>query len=235
MEQNTSAPQKKGTGRVALPVLESLGAGLLLGGVLFLAAGRLDWPLAWAYTGISVLDSFVVLWLVSPDLLRERSHPGPNAKQWDRVLARLTGPLGSLLLLVTAGLQVRFYGLHLFPSWLQGVGLAASVLGMGLVTWAIIVNNFFSLVVRIQEDRGHTVVSSGPYRLVRHPGYVGGMRFGLGTPFLLGSWWALFPAGAMVSLMVVRTVLEDKTLQEELPGYREYAQRVRYRLVPGVW
>ena len=239
MDQNTPVPQgKRGSGaagRVALEFVKSLGAGLFLGGTLFLAAWRLDWPMAWVYTGISVLDAFLVLLVASPDLMRERIRPGPGVKPWDRVLARLTGPLGSMLLLITAGLQVRFQGLHVLPLALQLVGLAVFVLGMGLVTWAIAVNSFFSLMVRIQTDRGHTVISSGPYRFVRHPGYVGGMLFSLGTPLLLGSWWALFPAGAMAILMVVRAVLEDKTLQEELAGYREYAQQVRYRLLPGVW
>lgn len=239
MDQNAPAAQgRKGpgaAGRVVTGLLKGLGGGLFLGGILFLAAGRLDWPLAWVYIGISVLDGCFLLLVLSPDLMHERSHPGAGAKSWDRLLARLTGPLGSMLLLVTAGLQVRFQGLHVLPLALQFAGLAAFVLGMGLATWAMAANNFFSLVVRIQKDRGHTVVSSGPYRFVRHPGYVGGMLFTLGTPLLLGSCWALIPAGVSAALMAVRTVLEDTTLQEELEGYREYAQRVRFRLVPGVW
>ena len=114
-------------------------------------------------------------------------------------------------------------------------GLVVFVLGMGLMTWAMIVNNFFSLVVRIQKDRGHTVVSSGPYAYVRHPGYIGGILFQLATPVMLGTLWALVPAGLAACLIVIRTVLEDKTLQAELDGYKDYAARVRYRLLPGVW
>jgi protein-S-isoprenylcysteine O-methyltransferase Ste14 len=106
---------------------------------------------------------------------------------------------------------------------------------MGLMTWAMAVNNYFSLVVRIQKDRGHTVVTGGPYHYVRHPGYVGGILFQLGTPLLLGSMWALIPAGLTVLLLVVRTALEDRTLLKELEGYQEYAQQTHYRLLPGLW
>ena len=222
-------------GGVAVELLKGALAGVFLGGILFLAAGRLDWPMAWVYTGISVADACLLLLVTSPDLMRERTHPKADAKAWDRVFARLTGPLGSMGLLVVAGLDVRFRGLGLVPPGLQWAGLAVFVLGMGLMTWAMAVNNFFSLVVRVQTDRGHTVVSSGPYRFVRHPGYVGGVLFQLGTPLLLGSWWALLPAALFVPLVVVRTALEDRTLQAELPGYADYAQKTRYRLLPGIW
>jgi hypothetical protein len=126
---------------VLLDFLKSLGAGLFLGGILFLAAGRLDWPLAWVYTGIVVLDGLLLRLTLEPDLMRERSRPGLGAKSWDRVLARRTGPLGSTLILVTAGLQVRFQGLHVLPLALQLGGLGAFVLGMGLITWAMAADN----------------------------------------------------------------------------------------------
>jgi len=222
-------------GQAVVELLKGALAGVFLGGILFLAAGRLDWPMAWVYTGISVVDACLLLLVVSPELMHERTHPGPDAKPWDRVFARLTGPLGSLGTLIVAGLDVRFRGLGLVPPGLQWAGLVVFVLGMGLMTWAMAVNNYFSLVVRVQTDRGHTVVSGGPYRFVRHPGYVGGVLFQLGTPLLLGSWWALLPAALFVPLIVVRTVLEDRTLQNELPGYAEYAQKTRYRLLPGIW
>lgn len=113
--------------------------------------------------------------------------------------------------------------------------MAVFAFGMGLMTWAMAVNNYFSLVVRIQKDRGHTVVTGGPYRTVRHPGYVRVILFQLGTPFLLGTLWALILAGLAALLLVIRTALEDKTLLNELEGYREYAQQTRRRLLPGVW
>jgi protein-S-isoprenylcysteine O-methyltransferase Ste14 len=209
--------------------------GLWLGAFLFVAAGRLNWPMAWIYTGISIADAILLLLVVSPELMRERTHPKADAKAWDRVLARLTGPLGSTVILVVAGLDKRFGWSAQVPLVVQFVGLAAFVLGIGLMTWAMVVNNYFSLVVRIQKDRGHTVVTGGPYRYVRHPGYVGGITFQLGTPLLLGTPWALIPAGLAALLLVVRTALEDRTLLNELEGYREYAQQTPYRLLPGVW
>ena len=118
---------------------------------------------------------------------------------------------------------------------LQIVALVVAVLCYALIVWAMAANAFFSKVVRIQDDRGHTVATGGPYRIVRHPGYVGGILFELATPIMLGSWWALIPGGFTALFFVVRTALEDKTLHEELPGYAEYAQQTRYRLLPGIW
>jgi len=209
--------------------------GLWLGAILFIAAGRLDWPMAWVYAGISMVDATLLLLIVSPELMRERTHPKADAKDWDRVFARLTGPLGSTVILVVAGLDKRLGWSAQVPLAIQVAGLVAFVLGMGLMTWAMAVNNYFSLVMRIQKDRGHTVVTGGPYRYVRHPGYVGGIMFQLGTPLLLGSLWTLIPAGLTALLLVARTALEDRTLQNELEGYREYTQQTRYRLLPGIW
>jgi protein-S-isoprenylcysteine O-methyltransferase Ste14 len=210
-------------------------SGLWLGVFLFISAGRLDWPAAWIYTGIATVDGILLLLLVSPELMRERTHPKADAKAWDRVFARLTGPLGSTVILVVAGLDKRFGWSAQVPLAVQVAGLIAFMLGMGLMTWAMAINNYFSLVVRIQKERGHTVVTWGPYRYVRHPGYVGGMIFQIGTPFLLGSLWALIPAGLAALLLVARTALEDRTLLNELQGYRKYAQQTRYRLLPGAW
>ena len=114
-------------------------------------------------------------------------------------------------------------------------GLVISLLGFGVFLWAMAANAFFAEGVRIQEERGHTVATGGPYRLVRHPGYVGAILSMGATPFLLGSWWALVPAGLGVGGYLLRTALEDRTLQEELPGYREYTHQTRYRLLPGIW
>jgi protein-S-isoprenylcysteine O-methyltransferase Ste14 len=210
-------------------------AGLWLGAILFISAGRLDWPMAWVYTGVSMVDATLLLLVVSPELMQERTHPKADAKGWDQVFARLTGPLGSTLILVVAGLDKRFGWSAQVPLAAQSIGLAVFVFGMGLMAWAMAVNNYFSLVVRIQKDRGHTVVTGGPYHYVRHPGYVGGILFQLGTPLLLGSMWALIPAGLTVLLLVGRTALEDRTLLKELEGYQEYAQQTHYRLLPGLW
>jgi len=229
-----AVPIRRRTGFLAALLKGALG-GLWLGAFLFISAGRLDWPAAWIYTGIATVDGILLLLLVSPELMRERTHPKADAKAWDRVFARLTGPLGSTVILVVAGLDKRFGWSSQVPLAVQVAGLIAFMLGMGLLTWAMAVNNYFSLVVRIQTDRGHTVVTGGPYRYVRHPGYVAGIIFQLGTPLLLGALWALVPAGLTALLLVVRTTLEDRTLLNELEGYWEYAQQTRYRLLPGVW
>jgi protein-S-isoprenylcysteine O-methyltransferase Ste14 len=230
-----SNPTTGTAGWIVSSLIKGIGGGLFLGAILFISAGRLDWPMAWVYTLVSAADACLLIMVVSPELMKERAHPKADAKAWDQVFARLTGPLGSMAMLIVAGLDVRFrWSPQVQLAW-QAAGLVGFVLGMGLMTWAMIVNNFFSLVVRIQKDRGHTVVSSGPYAYVRHPGYVGGMLFQLATPVMLGTLWALVPAGLAACLLVIRTALEDKTLQAELDGYKDYAARVRYRLLPGVW
>jgi protein-S-isoprenylcysteine O-methyltransferase Ste14 len=142
---------------------------------------------------------------------------------------------GGMLISAVAGLNVRFDWSPVFTLPVQGIALLVILTGIALGTWALIENRFFSGVVRIQSDRGHQVISGGPYRWLRHPGYAATLVSYLAIPFFLNSIWALLPAAVMVVVGFIRTSLEDRTLQEELGGYREYAQRVRYRLVPGIW
>jgi protein-S-isoprenylcysteine O-methyltransferase Ste14 len=170
----------------------------------------------------------------NPELVAERGAPKENVKAWDKTISGLSG-LAGLLALVVAGLDVRFAWSPPLALAMQLAGLVLLVLGYALFSWAMVSNPFFSTQVRIQEDRGHVVASAGPYQYVRHPGYVGWIILNLGTPLLLGSPWALIPGALSGLLMAVRTALEDKTLQAELDGYRDYATRVRYRLLPGVW
>ena len=157
-----------------------------------------------------------------------------GGKKWDMAILSVVGLL-TLAKHVIAGFDFRFGWSAGIPPAVQVVALVVAALGYALGTWAMAVNAFFSLVVRIQDDRGHTVASSGPYRYVRHPGYLGTVVFELVTPLMLGSWWALIPGGLGALLMVIRTALEDRDLQAELAGYDEYARKVRYRLLPGVW
>ena len=138
-------------------------------------------------------------------------------------------------ILVVAGLAERWRWLPRLPSWLVAVGVAVFLLGSGIMLWAMAANPFFSQVVRIQTDRGHTAVADGPYRFVRHPGYTGMCLSTLGSALLLGSPWALLPWAGCVALLVLRTSLEDRTLAGELDGYGEYRTRTRYRLVPRIW
>jgi protein-S-isoprenylcysteine O-methyltransferase Ste14 len=205
--------------------------------ILFLGAGRLDWTWAWGYLGISLVSVLIngtIMLRTSPETVAERGRP-TEMKDWDKVVGGLWSLTQFLGLPLVAALDVRF-------GWTRGLSaawhLAGAVVlaaGLGLSGWAMIANAFFSTAVRIQSERGHTVCRTGPYRFVRHPGYVGFNLQSLGIPCLLGSWWALIPGIIAAAFMVIRTSFEDRLLQAELPGYPDYVQEVRYRLVPGIW
>lgn len=204
---------------------------------LFLPAGRLDWAMGWALVGLYALwvaATALVLIPNNPELYLERATRREGGKTWDTVILSIIG-LTTIAKHVVAGLDVRFGWTVPLPLALQLAAMGVAALGYALMTWALAVNAFFSKVVSIQEDRGQRVVTRGPYRLVRHPGYVGTIAFELATPIMLGSLWALIPGVLGASLTVVRTVLEDRTLQRELDGYQEYARHVPHRLLPGVW
>jgi protein-S-isoprenylcysteine O-methyltransferase Ste14 len=158
-----------------------------------------------------------------------------GVKSWDRFLAPLMALSLGLPLFVVAGLDHRFEWSPAFPSWLNVLGLVLAAAGYGFGGWAFVENRFFSAVVRIQSERGHAVCDTGPYGMVRHPGYSGNLLPPFAMVLALDSIPTLIPATVAVMIALVRTTLEDRTLQEELPGYREYAERVRYRWVPGIY
>jgi len=208
--------------------------------ILFFTAGRLDWLWGWALLGVvaAVLAAHVLILVpINPELLaeREKGIRDQGVKAWDKWVAMLAAGVLPIASWVVAGLDVRFHWTGPLPLVRHVAGLVVNLLGYALFLWAMASNAFFSEGVRIQEERGHAVATGGPYRYVRHPGYVGAILAQLATPFLLGSPWALIPSVGSAALYVLRTYLEDRTLIEELPGYREYAQRTRYRLLPGVW
>lgn len=210
---------------------------LILAVVLFLTAGRWDWRGAWLYLGLTLLvqmSAGLLLIRISPDLVAERARLQPGTKRWDILLALLVA-YHPLYVGAVAGVDVRLGGSPPFPLALQWIGVSAALLGSLFTTWAMIANRFFSGTVRIQTERGHQVATNGPYAYVRHPGYVGILIFALATPLVLGSMWAFLPAALTVAVIFIRTALEDRTLQAELDGYRAYAGRVRYRLLPGLW
>jgi protein-S-isoprenylcysteine O-methyltransferase Ste14 len=221
---------------VAKRALQLAASGAILGIAMFLPSGRFDWWQAWAYLAIffgAIAFNAVFVLRGDPELIAERAETKENTKGWDKaVMAAVT--ITTLLMLVVAGLDVRF-GWSSVPPAVSAIGLLLVVAGTAVVSWGMAANRFFARVVRIQEDRGQKVCSSGPYRFVRHPGYFGMICYSLATAFGLGSWWAAIPALFTAAGFVVRTVLEDRTLQSELAGYTEYATRVRYRLVPGLW
>jgi protein-S-isoprenylcysteine O-methyltransferase Ste14 len=207
---------------------------LITAGCLFGSAGRLDWPNAWALLGLSLSSGLAFMAGSDPELSAERRNVRAG-KSWDKVLVGITVLLGPMMMWITAGLDKRF-GWSRDMSFLDSaVGFSAAMLASGLIIWAMRSNRFFSSVVRIQKDRGHAVADGGPYRFVRHPGYAGMSIFTLMTPLILGSYWALVPAAANTSVIVLRTILEDATLHNELEGYPAYASRVRSKLLPGIW
>ncbi len=218
-------------------LIQVFGSMVVMGVVLFLAAGRLDWTAAWMYLVLNVLIVATIGLYVArrnPDLINERGRIGQSAENWDKVLMSFY-TLMLFVLLVVAGLDAVRFGWTTMHVAVQAIGVVGLFLSMGITYWAMLSNPFLSTVVRIQDDRGHQVAATGPYRLVRHPMYVGVILLWLSTALILGSWWALVPALIIAVIFIARTALEDRMLQAELPGYAEYAQRVRYRLLPGAW
>ncbi len=214
----------------------TFGFGVALAGILFGAAGRWDLPAFWAYLATTMAPGLALLGLLgrrSPDLVEERLHPGPGEQDHLSVAAL---SLTMLAHWVIAGLDVgRFHWSRGMPGIVRFLGFLGYAGGIGVLGWAMLTNQFFSSAVRIQADRGQYVISSGPYRFVRHPGYTGALFLLLGSGLALGSWRSVLPMLLAVGVLLRRTRMEDRMLHQELPGYAGYAQRVRYRLWPGVW
>jgi protein-S-isoprenylcysteine O-methyltransferase Ste14 len=201
--------------------------------VLFVSAGRLDLPWFWAVIGSHAAIVTSAYLAIGRDLLRERFKPAPGGK--DRNLRRAAAPF-YLAHLIIAGLDVgRFHWSPPLPVPLQAAALLMYVAGLSIATWAMASNPFFSPVVRIQTERGHHLVATGPYRFIRHPGYTGWLLSSLIVGFALGSPWSVVPLIPLLFLLLKRTLIEDQFLRKELDGYTQYAQQVRYRMVPGVW
>jgi len=223
---------------VARWLVREIFGSLFTAAILFGAAGRLDWAMGWVLVGVYLAWTAATALAViptNPQMLAERTGPKAGTKKWDMAIMGVVGVV-ELVKYVVVGLDMRYGWSPQMPLALQLVGVALVVLGYDVIlVWAMATNAFFSQTVRIQKERGHTVVTGGPYRYVRHPGYVGSLLFQIGTPLMLGSVWAFIPSGLVMCLTIVRTALEDRTLQEELDGYRDYTTRVRYRLLPGVW
>ena len=215
---------------------------LLIPLILLICGGDIGWWQAWVYSLLIVAVG------VGGRIWAERRHPGlmmereqarfdkaSGVKPWDKVLAPLMAISVGFPLVIVAGLDHRFGWSPVFPVWLNILGFVLIAVGYAFAVWALAENRFFSSMVRIQTDRGHVVCDSGPYRIVRHPGYAGNILPLPGIILALSSLWTLIPAALALIIILVRTALEDRTLQEELPGYRDYAQRVRYRLFPGIY
>lgn len=198
------------------------------------ASGQVDWVWLWVYVVAGLFVLAVNVLAVPKDVIAERGRRADNVKSWDQKLSAFTF-LIVLALLVVTGLDRRWGWSQNLSVGVHVLGLALLLVGQGIFTWAMASNLFFSTQVRLQYERGHAVATQGPYRLVRHPGYVGYIISQFGTALVLGSLVALVPAALLSLLMVMRTALEDRTLRQELQGYEAYASQVRFRLIPGLW
>ena len=218
---------------------------LYLGGTLlffvlgfFLPAGTWMWRRGWLFILVIVVASILsTLYLrrVNPDVISGRVNRHKGTKPWDRILVVIIGLPTMLAIPIVAALDDGRYHWLPVPWWVCVLGYALLITGMVGSIWAESVNKFFEPTVRIQTDRGHKVIDTGPYAIIRHPGYVFFFLLFLAIPLALGSLWALIPAILLLPLLILRTIWEDRTLREELAGYKEYSQRVRYRLIPRVW
>jgi protein-S-isoprenylcysteine O-methyltransferase Ste14 len=210
---------------------------VLMGAALFWSAGKINWWPAWASLAVMLAWSSataIVILRFNPNLLAERLGPRKGVKPWDTAIMSILGLL-QLARYIVAGLDQRFGWTGGFPVSAQIAALVVCSLGYALFVWATASNAFFSQIVRIQSERGHTVATEGPYRFVRHPAYFGAILYELAIPILFASWWVLILSGLIASLLILRTALEDRTLQAELTGYADYARHVPARLLPGIW
>lgn len=205
--------------------------------LFFISSGNFNVPRAWTFFGLTffyVSILAIILICVNPELINQRGQIKPDTKPWDKIFFAVYIPMG-LILLVVAGLDVGRF------RWVSA-NINISILGIILHTiaafigsWSMVINTHFETTVRIQNDRDHKVITSGPYKIVRHPGYTAGILLCISTPLIIGSIIALIPASVIIIAFLIRTILEDNTLQNELNGYSEYAERVRYKLFPRIW
>ena len=205
----------------------------------FISAGHIDIPRAWMFFGVTfvyLIASVAVLYRFNPQLIDQRlKRKREGSKSWDEVLMRVNNIMVMFIVPTIAGLDIGRFHWSSLSVHSAAVGFVLYIIGAVLLNWAMIVNPHFEPTVRIQKDRDHQVITTGPYKFVRHPGYLAGILWTLSIPLIIGSLFAFIPAGIYILLTIIRTSLEDKTLRKELNGYFEYAKRVKYRLFPGVW
>jgi protein-S-isoprenylcysteine O-methyltransferase Ste14 len=232
----TSAVDPKPMSRTTA-ILYAIGLPLALVALVFLPAGRIDWAPGWIFIAVLVGAfglSALLLARVNPMIYRARSRFQPGTQKWDLILLAVMLP-AMVLEIPLATLDAGRMKWSDVPLSAILIGYVLLIGGIAVTTWAQAVNPFFEPGVRIQKERAQRVITSGPYGLVRHPGYTAAMAMFIGVALALASWWALLPAALAIALLVVRTSWEDHLLQGELPGYADYGRRTRYRLLPGVW
>src|SRR5688500_6703850 len=202
----------------------------VIGGIVFASAGRLDLPFVWSWLALMAAVLIASAFMLPPELLRERQHPGAEGRVHDR--HRLFVVPLCILSWVLTGLDLgRFHWSDTMPVWLRVAGLVGYAIAMAVMVWAMRTNRFFSSVIRLQRDRDHQTITGGPYRFVRHPGYTAMIAALMCEGLALGSWLGMVPLLGVALLFIRRTVNEDGMLRRDLDGYEAYAQRVRCRLV----
>jgi protein-S-isoprenylcysteine O-methyltransferase Ste14 len=229
--ENTQARSK------AKRILQAIFTSLFCIAALFIPAGTFKWPEAWLFIVFyAFAGTALVTWMKkrTPDLLAERTKRKKDTKSWDKIFMVFYS-IFLIVILILPGLDAVRFRWSNIPRIVKIIAFMGYIPGFAIVFWAMKENAFLSDVVRIQKDRGHTVCTTGPYKYVRHPMYVGVILIMLCFPLSLGSLYTLIPAAIIMVLFLIRTALEDKTLKEELPGYIEYSHKVRYRLIPGLW
>ncbi|MFB3897759.1 MAG: isoprenylcysteine carboxylmethyltransferase family protein [bacterium] len=223
-----------------LMVIRILASLLIFFMLIFGSAGRLDYWQGWIY--YSIYLGFIGIFLYKyitdtafKDLVKERMKPGPGTKWWDKIFYIMYIPFSMITIFLSVLDAGRFDWALKVPISIYIISCILYILSIGFVSWAMWTNRFFSSMVRIQTDRGHQVIQTGPYQYLRHPGYAGAIVWWLTTPLVLGSILGCIPTSIIILGFIIRTVLEDRTLQKELPGYQEYTQKVKYRLFPKIW
>lgn len=236
--ESTVSQQDASAKKAPLPQVVLVGLSLSAMGVfLFAAAGRLDWMGGWIFVGLvlfSLAAQSLTVRVKNPVLAQERWKERADTKSFDRVYTQIYMAMLPVMTLV-AGLDSGRFGWSSLPEWTVPVGVALHVLGQLPVLWSFSTNPHLETTVRVQSDRDHKVINTGPYRFVRHPMYLGLLLMLVGWPLVFGSLWAYLPALVAMAAFIARTAHEDQTLRQELPGYLEYTRQTRYRLVPGLW
>lgn len=205
---------------------------------LLFFSGRIDWLNAWIYLGVSVMYqtiNIIISIKKNPGMLNERGKfVREGTKTYDKIFVVLTLPIILISMTIIAWDAVQFRWSSM-PEYFLFIGIFISFPGFILGVWAMMNNPYFELTVRIQKDRDHIVINTGPYKIIRHPGYAGEIILLSSTPMMLGSWWGYIPIGVMIFGFIIRTALEDQTLRKELPGYEDFAKNTRFRLIPHIW
>jgi len=207
---------------------------LFQGIILFLSAWTIKWIWAWIFILTGVLILIINMVVIPSEVIEERGRKKENVKKWDKILTTIIS-FPYIGIYILSGLDYRFNWSINFNISIHITGLLFFILGAMIFTWSMISNKFFSTMVRIQTEREHQVATTGPYKIIRHPGYVGFILMSLATPISLGSLYGLIMSGFVVVILIIRTALEDRTLKNELTGYLEYSKKVKYRLVPFIW